>query len=551
MGQNLNQFINVNPLAISTQNVSVLTENSSLNTKLLRIGCLNCCGIKTRLQYPEFKNFIQNYEIVCFVETKTDDIDIIDFPGYNFHMKNRKKISNRRSGGITVGIKDTLKDFIEIVNTDSRYVLWFKCKESLFKTDQPVFFGVVYIPPEYSKYSSEDAFTEIEREFISFSDRSKFMCLLGDFNARTANENDFVSVQQNEHEENDISEFLDDYTSCLYDMNMSICRKSMDECKNRYGNILLDFCKGNNMFILNGRAGNDKNTGKFTCRNASVVDYCIASPDLLKLLSEFDILESSKLFSDVHSPLHVVFTADGIVCDENNKNLAPNLNKIKIKPWNNEQIDEFKNNINEEKLFELEQTLTNYCNDIGSVDNSSVDFLVNELGNIFTNSASKAFGTCPVKSSYGSEKNRNDKNDKPWFDRECRAARQNFRKYKRLYKLNNSFQNRSNMTHAEKNYKKMMDEKYKKYIQKLSNDINDASKKDPKEFWKFFKGHKRKKQPNIETDVLYKFFKNLNCANSDEGNVFDLENPTINANESINRYISKDEILKCIKKFEK
>jgi hypothetical protein len=36
------------------------------------------------------------------------------------------------------------------------------------------------------------------------------------------------------------------------------------------------------MFIVNGRVGNDKNIGRFTCRNASVVDYCITSPELLK-----------------------------------------------------------------------------------------------------------------------------------------------------------------------------------------------------------------------------------------------------------------------------
>jgi hypothetical protein len=44
------------------------------------------------------------------------------------------------------------------------------------------------------------------------------------------------------------------------------------------------------MFIVNGRVGNDKNIGRFTCRNASVVDYCITSPELLKLFFDFDIL---------------------------------------------------------------------------------------------------------------------------------------------------------------------------------------------------------------------------------------------------------------------
>jgi hypothetical protein len=53
------------------------------------------------------------------VETKTDDIDIITLPGYKFVMKNRKKITKNRSGGIMVGFKDNLAKHIDIVNTES------------------------------------------------------------------------------------------------------------------------------------------------------------------------------------------------------------------------------------------------------------------------------------------------------------------------------------------------------------------------------------------------------------------------------------------------
>ena len=90
------------------------------------------------------------------METKTDDIDIITLAGYKFVMKNRKKITKKRSGGIIVGFKDNLAKHIDIVNTDSKYVMWFKCSEQLFKTDQPVFCGVIYIPPEYTKYCNRN-----------------------------------------------------------------------------------------------------------------------------------------------------------------------------------------------------------------------------------------------------------------------------------------------------------------------------------------------------------------------------------------------------------
>jgi N6-adenosine-specific RNA methylase IME4 len=63
------------------------------------------------------------------VETKTENIDIIILPGYKFVMKNREKNTKNRSGGIMVGFKDNLAKHIDIVNTDSKYVMWFKCSE--------------------------------------------------------------------------------------------------------------------------------------------------------------------------------------------------------------------------------------------------------------------------------------------------------------------------------------------------------------------------------------------------------------------------------------
>ena len=123
-----------------TGNRSVSDSNDNCNNLL----SLNCCGIKSRLQYPGFQNLIRNHDILCFVETKTNDLDVINFPGFKFIMKNRKNIAYRRSGGIMVGYRDTLVNMIEIKETSCKYVLWFKCKGELLKLDQPVIFGAVY-----------------------------------------------------------------------------------------------------------------------------------------------------------------------------------------------------------------------------------------------------------------------------------------------------------------------------------------------------------------------------------------------------------------------
>jgi hypothetical protein len=51
--------------AASLSNSSVYNPVNS-NDDVLRIVCLNCCGIKTRLEYSEFRNLIQSYDIAFF-----------------------------------------------------------------------------------------------------------------------------------------------------------------------------------------------------------------------------------------------------------------------------------------------------------------------------------------------------------------------------------------------------------------------------------------------------------------------------------------------------
>ena len=55
----------------------------NVNSVLNIIG-LNCCGIKKRLNYLEFEQMIRKYDIICLVETRTDDIGIVKLEGMKF-----------------------------------------------------------------------------------------------------------------------------------------------------------------------------------------------------------------------------------------------------------------------------------------------------------------------------------------------------------------------------------------------------------------------------------------------------------------------------------
>jgi hypothetical protein len=56
-------------------------------------------------------------------------------------------------------------------------------------------FGIVYIPPEGSSYLSPDAFDQVENEYRVLSQNYKYICLLGDFNSRTATINRLLPLQ--------------------------------------------------------------------------------------------------------------------------------------------------------------------------------------------------------------------------------------------------------------------------------------------------------------------------------------------------------------------
>ena len=69
-------------------------------------------------------------------------------------------------------------------------------KDVTIRTTQ-VYLHLAYIPPENSKYSSEEAFIEVEDELLFFSRDHTNFALAGDFNSRTSNASDIVELDAN------------------------------------------------------------------------------------------------------------------------------------------------------------------------------------------------------------------------------------------------------------------------------------------------------------------------------------------------------------------
>ena len=150
----------------------------NVNKNVVKLLMINVCGLVKRIQYPEFMELIEGYDILCFVETKTDDADEINLPGFILHMKNRFTFKRVKSGGIILAYKTELSNFVNIVESESKYILWFKLNKSLFHLPRDVLFGIVYVPPENSKYYIGDPFNEIENELLDFSTNFENVCII-------------------------------------------------------------------------------------------------------------------------------------------------------------------------------------------------------------------------------------------------------------------------------------------------------------------------------------------------------------------------------------
>ena len=376
---NGNDFV-CNEESLNQSSLSSDSIENSIENNVVKILSLNCCGLKHRLQYPDFESLIRQHDIICLVETKTDDIDTLILNDYEFKMKNRGKFCGRKSGGITLAYKLNLKSKIKVLNSDSKFVLWFRVFGELFDIDEDVIFGIVYIPPENSRYSSESAFTELETEFLKFSNNYKYVALLGDFNGRTSDNIDYLLIKENKHTA-DCSYFINNDVFILDEIGISRTRNNMDKVKNNYGNKLLDFCKSNNLFIANGRVGADAEIGKCTCRNASVVDYCLSSAHFLKCIANFEVLDFNCLYSDVHTPLQLKLKGCNrqLVKDNNRKSDFCIIEKIN--KWENEKNLEYQNNIDNFLIQELKDKII--VESQNNIDKTNVNSLFGELWDIY------------------------------------------------------------------------------------------------------------------------------------------------------------------------
>ncbi|MES9882143.1 MAG: reverse transcriptase family protein [Sedimenticola sp.] len=509
------------------------------NPSGLCIGSLNVCGLRHRLLYPDFIDFINEYDLFTVLETKLDSYDIVNVPGYTFISQHRKQKYLRKSGGIGLFVKDCYIKFVDQITTDSDYIMWVKLNKNMLTTSEDILLGLIYQPPESSRFYNADEAELFDVEITSMCIKHKYVYLLGDINARVSNFEDFTGIDNfiSDLFEFD-SELIEHFNkgTLLSTFNMSTKRMSKDSSTNNLGLKLLDICKMNNLFILNGRCDTDKGVGAFTFKHISVIDYAISSFDGLQFLTKFKITELDTLFTDGHACLSLTLDFKKRNIEYKSQHKPTNRNRPKWKP---DKKSVFVENIDINIVNNIKTELQQITDDISLVTQDRINNITDKIASMFDNSANESF----KYETY------NSRNDKVWYGHECNNSRKKYLHSKNVYKINPSSQNKILLKTTSKQYKRTLNKHISRHKKKTQTKLSELHTNKPKDFWKILnRMDKPKLDENITIDNLYDYFKEIN---SNE-NECDLGNEPLNINisdddEILNSKITENEIMQCAK----
>ena len=431
-----------------------------------------------------------------------------------------------KAHGISVFVKTGLFPTIfKIENTKSKCILWIALGFSPHKISLVV--GGVYIPGCNSKFSHIYDYDIISEDIIFIN--SKFKCpfvLLGDFNSRTGKLDDFLS--QNKAKES------------LNNMGLETQRFNLDEKIDTHGRNLINLCNDFNLCILNGRFGNDKKVGQFTCIKTigqSLVDYIVVSTSLFPSVLNFHVDKYDNCMSDVHLPLSTTIKVANEF-KKPNEIVTQKYETLEYRAtWNAEKKSEYQDTFSKEKILSLTKKLE-HISCTTEITQENIDYLTTELTNILVEPA-KQVGMCKKNSK--NKKIQRKSPNKPWFNESCEKSRKNYFQEKNAIWASKTSSEKnlciSKMKEKGKAYKKFISKVQKTHNKKFHENLRKYKRFKPKDYWELLKNEERqgKKGLKVPLGAFQKHFEELNQSANQS-----FENPVVETNDSFNQDINAD-----------
>ena len=540
----------------------------------ISIGAWNVHGIWCKINSFRYNiindsnvlDVLQKYKIFCLIETHhvASESDLLHIPNYKCFDLCRKKDPNKRrfkaSGGLAAYVHDSLRPGVTKMPESGTEAIILKLKKEFFGLSRDIYICFAYCVPASSNVLNnpsmpDDIYDDLGDKLAKYAPMGDLI-LLGDLNARTQNLLDYIP-----NESFDYLPINDE----LYSLDTigTFPRNNMDSGSNSYGGRLLELCKKVPLRILNGRMFGDL-FGNLTCYTplgSSCVDYCAASPELLKKIRYFQVKPLMPIFSD-HTPITLCLKVNAnISVHKVNYDYLPKPDKIQ---WDKTLAEKFMFNI---QSPDCKEAVRGFMNTGILPDQNSVENATKFITDILVESAIKA--EMPIKK--GVLPRRQAKNEsyfktfKPkhpkWHDQSCFESFRSMKKTSLL--LNKDPKNswlRGKLMSETKEYKRLVKFKQKQFTNNLFNELELMQSKDPRAYMELVKAlrdgkHDRSKPSDlqeIEPDTWFEHFSALLGKKTEKSNNdLYMENYLKNNIDSLcselDEPFSKKELLGCVK----
>ena len=238
---------------------------------------------------------------------------------------------------------------------------------------------------------------------------------------------------------------------------------------NAYGRALVELCKGTGVFIANGRSCGDEAGAITYDRGRSIIDYCVVDQRMFSQLQVLRVLPNVPL-SD-HHPLEGQFIFPIHQPYNNGLHEAPS------RPAREVPIPKYVPEKREEYGATLDHLLRGFTRQVtdGEVTRAEA---AERLRTVIYGTACSVFGT--VKSSPGASA----RDVNPWF-KHCKTEHKALRRAIELGDTHAAREYRKAFNHVKRRWKRY-------YSNKLLSRMRDDIRHNPRRFWLYFKGAKRR-----------------------------------------------------------
>ena len=451
--------------------------------------CWNVEGLITKLSFPDFLPYVEQFSFVCLTETFVEYIPDNIFLNFEHFISPAKRLSKlgRRSGGVLCLIKKEYGRYFEQVHCRYDNVIVFKISKILLATSCDNLLFCVYIPPVDSPYyntvEEPDGVTILEKCIteIGAQHNNCNIILCGDFNCRTGTYNTA-----------NVWNAYDVRSEAIVDT-----RNSQDKEINVYGRSLLTLCISFELSILNG-CEDIYGSAQFTFMShsgKSVIDYFIASRSIIHLFTRLDIKDS---VLSSHSPLEMTVACNITMSKEDKMNM---LESKLI--WDESMAERYRHTLQETLDSTLCVLMSTERRQQVNIDiDLDIDDVTSELTKCLLESG-KCMEKTFIRGNISHKK-------LPWFDRECYDVRRRVRRLLRMYKKTLLEEDKKLYFECRKAYKSLVRTKRVNY-QRSTLTALYSHVHDPQMFWSYIRrlSSRYPTTPNISREDWFNYFKKI------------------------------------------